>query len=224
MTETRISKIIVRNGDTSLLPILEEAEFGYTTDENRLFIGNSEYILGTGTGTKTQYNLPDVAIPGTSLENPKFFVNGQERSDVTVESSTVTFSTAPSSGTTISMKFNTEISMINSVLRPNVATFNAANQTYEKTGFFFDFTQYDVAFIDYSVKLNTGLGFNAGSLRIVVDPNTQAFKVDDQYNQISSDVDIFYDGLIEGNIFHLTYLNDTVSPATFKYVYKLWKM
>jgi hypothetical protein len=224
MTETRISKIIVRNGDVSLLPILDAAEFGYSTDENRLFIGNCEYNLGTGNGTQTIFVLPDVAIPGNILENPKFFVNGQERSDVVVSSSIVTFSTAPPNTSIVTMKFNSEILMRNSLVSTSTLNFAASTQSYLKTGFFFDYTQFDVCFIDYSVKLTNGLGFNAGSLRIVVNPNTSTFKVDDQYNQISSDVDIFYSGLIENNTFHLTYRNDTVSTATFKYVFRLWKM
>jgi hypothetical protein len=224
MTETRISKIIVRNGDVSLLPILDAAEFGYSTDENRLFIGNCEYTLGTGNSVQLIFALPNVAIPGNTLENPKFFVNGQERSDVVVSSSTVTFSAAPANNAVVTMKFNSELLMRNSAVRPSVLNFAAANQTYLKSGFFFDYTQIDVCFIDYSVKLDNGLGFNAGSLRIVINPNTQTFKIDDQYNQISSDVDIYYGGLIEGNTFHLTYLNDTVSTATFKYVFRLWNM
>ena len=107
MATTRISKIKVRNGDLSDLPVLDPSEFGYSTDEHRLFIGNDELTVGTGDGSRKTFNIPissNFPLPTNNLENPKFFVNGSQRSDITIGGTTVTFTTAPVINAIITIK------------------------------------------------------------------------------------------------------------------------
>ena len=58
MADTRISKIKVRQGDFSDLPVLDPGEIGYAKDQRRLFIGNDIVNIGTGNGVLTQFTVP----------------------------------------------------------------------------------------------------------------------------------------------------------------------
>lgn len=232
MADTLISKIQVRNGDIVDLPILSEAEMAYATDENRLFIGNIEYDVGTGTGSKTVFNIPstsNIPIPNTNIGFVKFYVDGIERSDVTVGGTTVTFSVAPDNGTAITMNYNSEIILLNSSVTPNALIMNASVvSSFEDTGFSFDTGIYDTMFMDYSVKLVDGTetvtGYRMGELRVMVDTVGSTFKIDDEYNSMNNDTAVEFDGRIDNGIFYLTYKNNTTSAGQLKYTFKLWKM
>ena len=58
MADTRISKIKVRQGNFSDLPMLDPGELGYAKDQRRLFIGNDTVSVGTGNGVLTQFTVP----------------------------------------------------------------------------------------------------------------------------------------------------------------------
>lgn len=104
MAETRISKILARSGPASTVPILDVAELGYATDTNNLYVGNTTLTIGTGDGVTTVFNF---AFP-YNISNEKFYVDGNERSDITRSTSTVTFGTAPGVGLSITMKYNSK--------------------------------------------------------------------------------------------------------------------
>lgn len=227
MATTRISKILVRNGELSDLPVLEPAELGYSTDEHRLFIGNDELTVGTGDGVKKVFNIPissNFPLPTNNLENPKFFVNGSQRSDITIGGTTVTFGTAPALNATITVKFNSEIALVNSTETPSSLVFSAATPSFLDTNFTFNHTVYDTVYIDYTVKLTNGTGFRMGRIRLMVDSANAQFKIDDEYNSLTNDTEIDFNARLSGNFCYLTYKNNTVSPAVFKYTFKLWKM
>lgn len=232
MADTLISKIQLRNGNIDDLPMLSEAEMAYATDETRLFIGNLEYDVGTGTGSKTTFNIPstsNIPIPSNNIEYVKFFVDGIDRSDVVVGGTTVTFSLAPENGSLVTMKYNSEISLINSSINPNSLLMSAAIVTdFEDIGFSFDSVIYDTMFMDYSVKLTdvseTVTGYRMGELRVMVDTVGGTFKIDDEYNSMDNNAAVEFNGRIENNIFYLTYKNNTASTGQFKYTFKLWKM
>jgi hypothetical protein len=61
MPTTTISKIQVRRGPLSDLPILDEGEFGYALDYHRLFIGNTP-ITFTGNAQIKRYTIQDRTI------------------------------------------------------------------------------------------------------------------------------------------------------------------
>lgn len=227
MATTRISKILVRNGELSDLPVLNTSELGYSTDEHRLFIGNDELTVGTGDGVNKIFNIPitsNFPLPTNNLENPKFFVNGSQRSDVTISGTTVTFATAPDLDAIITIKFNSEIALVNSTETPSSLVFAAETPSFLDTNFTFNHTVYDTVYIDYSVKLTNGTGFRMGRIRLMVDSVNALFKIDDEFNALTNDADIEFDARLTGNFCYLTYKNNTVSPAIFKYTFKLWKM
>ena len=58
MATTRTSKIKVRQGDFSDLPMLDPGELGYAKDQRRLFIGNDTASVGTGNGVLTSFTIP----------------------------------------------------------------------------------------------------------------------------------------------------------------------
>lgn len=227
MATTRISKIKVRNGDLSDLPVLDPSEFGYSTDEHRLFIGNDELIVGTGDGSRKTFNIPissNFPLPTNNLENPKFFVNGSQRSDITIGGTTVTFATAPAINAIITIKFNSEIALVNSTETPSSLLFAAATPSFVDTNFTFNYNIYDTCYIDYTVKLTNNSGFRMGRIRLMIDRINDEFKIDDEYNSLTNTTEIDFDGKLVGNYFYLTYKNNTPSPAVFKYTFKLWKM
>lgn len=227
MATTRISKILVRNGDLTDLPVLDPSELGYSTDEHRLFIGNNELTVGTGDGTNKIFNIPissNFPLPTNNLENPKFFVDGSQRSDITISGTTVTFATAPVLSSIITIKFNSEIALVNSTETPSSLVFSAATPSFLDTNFTFNHNVYDTVYIDYTVKLTNGTGFRMGRIRLMVDSVNELFKIDDEYNTLTNDTDIDFDARLSGGFCYLTYKNNTVSPAVFKYTFKLWKM
>lgn len=61
MPTTTISKIQVRRGPLSDLPILDEGEFGYALDYHRLFIGNTPLTF-TGNAQTKRYTIQDRTI------------------------------------------------------------------------------------------------------------------------------------------------------------------
>lgn len=227
MATTRISKIKVRSGELSDLPVLDPSEFGYSSDEHRLFIGNDELTVGTGDGSRKTFNIPissNFPLPTNNLENPKFFVNGSQRSDITIGGTTVTFTTAPVINSIITIKFNSEIALVNSTETPSSLLFAAATPSFIDTNFTFNYNIYDTCYIDYTVKLTNNSGFRMGRIRLMINRINTEFKIDDEYNSLTNTTEIDFDGKLVGNYFYLTYKNNTPSPAVFKYTFKLWKM
>lgn len=227
MATTRVSKILVRNGSLTDLPILDPAEFGYSIDEHRLFVGNNELTVGTGDGITKTFNIPissNFPLPTSNLENPKIFVNGSQRSDITIGGTTLTFASPPGATSIITMKFNSEVALVNSVSAPSSLIFAAATSSYLDTGFSFDYTVYDTCYIDYTVRLTSGTGSRMGRMRLMVDNIIPQFKIDDEYNSLTNDTEIEFNARLLGDYCYLTYKNDTVSPAIFKYTFNLWKM
>lgn len=229
MTEIRTTKLQIRHGNISDLPVLDISELGYAIDQHRLFIGNPELILGFGNGSNVDFALP--AISNTPLaydgfETVKFYVDSNERNDVTISIGKITFSTAPANGAVVSMKFNSEFELMNKASRPGTLILAADNPVVpQASGFSFNSFMYDAAFIDYTLKLANGEGFSIGSLKIIINNVAGTFNIDQQFITLTSAVDVEFDGAFDINDnFMLTYKNAMTEPAEFKYTFKLWKM
>lgn len=106
MTDTRISKIKIRTGNVSDIPLLDIAEMGYATDTNSLYVGNPTLTIGTGNGSATIFNF---AFPA-NIAKETFYVDGNERTDVSRTTNSVTFGTAPALGLVITMRYNSKFS------------------------------------------------------------------------------------------------------------------
>ena len=151
MADTRISKIKVRQGQFSDMPILDPGEFGYAKDVRRLFIGNDTVSVGTGNGVLTQFTVP---IGLTEPSILRVFVDGTavNASDYTVTGTTLTFSTAPTGAITVG--FNSEITMGEDL--PDSVQLAASGST-DDTGFQVDTTLYNVVIMDYTLVVPTEL-------------------------------------------------------------------
>lgn len=230
MAEVRISKIQVRQGNMADLPILSPGELGYALDETRLFIGNSEQSVGTGDGNVATFPIGNsVNYQSTNhptVLNPSFYYDGVQvnGTSYTINGSFVTFNTAPANGVVITMKYNTELAVNGSGITPGSDDLVASAPAGTEANFGFDTNLYDTAFIDYSIKLGSGAAYRIGTLRILIDNVADTYYIDDQYNTLTGDVDVTFEGDITNDIFTLTYTNNETSQATFYYSYKLWKM
>lgn len=227
MAETRISRIQVRRGDIADLPILQEGEIGYALDEHRMFIGNRELAVGTGDGTSVTFDNPfihDLPRTSESVADAVLYVDGVETNAV-VTVDDITFTTPPALGADITLKVNTEIAMVNRVLRPGSKTLGASQATAADSGFAFDATRYDTAFVNYTI--NAATKFRSGTLRILVDTVNNNVIVDDQYSRSPAmqDIDVTFSGVIDlYNNAQLQYTNNETVNVTLKYTFELWKM
>ena len=228
MADTRISKIQIRRGNIADLPILAPGEFGYATDTQRLFLGNEEYTVGTGNAAQTVFQVPtgvDYPLTSSNITNPALYLDNTliNAASYTVAGTTITFSSPPAAGT-ITMKFNSELATVNDTVRPGNLQLAASASAGTATGFGFDTSIYDTAFIDYSIKLSGGTGYRIGQLRLLIDSSAGTVYIDDQYNTLTANVDVTFAGNINGSDFSLTYTNNETSTATLYYTFKFWKM
>ena len=94
MPTTTTSKIQVRRGPLSDLPILNEGEFGYALDYHRLFIGNTPLTF-TGNGQTKRYTVQDRTILPNQIS---VLVNDSEVNigvEYTLEETDIVFANAP---------------------------------------------------------------------------------------------------------------------------------
>lgn len=227
MADIRISQLKVRRGVIADMPVLAEGELGYATDVYRLFIGNRTFTVGTGDGTTDTFVLPlDSDNPATNLYNPTIYVDDVlvNASAYTLVSTTLTFDAPPVSGAIVTIRWNSEVLLKNNVAEPSSITLDASATAGTNTGLAFDKRIYDTAFIDYSLKISDNSAYRIGTLRVMVDPNTDAVVVDDQYNITSTGVNFTFDAAVTDDTLNLTYENNETLPVIFKFTYKLWKM
>ena len=94
MPTTTTSKIQVRRGPLSDLPILDEGEFGYALDYHRLFIGNTPLSF-TGNGKTKRYTVQDRTILPNQIS---VLVDNSEVNigvEYTLEETDIVFANAP---------------------------------------------------------------------------------------------------------------------------------
>lgn len=232
MAETVISTMQVRRGNLDDLPLLAPGELGYATDALRLFIGNELLTVGTGDGNTTDFQLPGTVdgLPLTdrSFVNPILYVNGAETaaSMYSLQTTTITFSTAPAAGEVIEIGFNTEIattSSINNVIDTFTMSLDADAAIGTETYLRFGADAFDIMIIDYSLRTG-GSKFRVGQMRVIIDSNTTNFDVADNYNSLNGNPAVTFGGNITNGVFTLTYENLESTSADLQYTYKLWKM
>lgn len=218
MADTRISKIRVRQGDYDDLPMLDAGEFGYAKDRRRLFIGNDTVTVGTGNGSATQFVVDiDLSSPNIlAVYNNGTLVNASEYDLV---GTTLTFNTAPANGNTITIRFNSEVSIDKDATIPS-SILLAANGAAADTGFQFDTTQYNACFMDYTVESTVGV--RIGQLRFVIDTSSGNAAIDESYAETSPMGIVFDVSTATANTLKLIYTDSEGVDAKFKYTYQLW--
>lgn len=229
MAETRITKAQVRRGNIADLPLLDTAELGFATDEQRLFIGNILLSLGTGDGVTVIFDIPvnnQFPVSDTDVSKPTVYVDGIENGSVTLinNDTQVQFAAAPANLTELTLKANSEIALINHAEKPGSISLAASQAAGTTTGFKVNTAVYDVIIIDYSILLGAGSAMRVGQIRIGVNNSANTMVIDDQYNTLTSTVNINFSGTVASNELTLTYENLETETATFRYTFKLWKM
>jgi hypothetical protein len=218
MAETIISKIKVRQGNLSDLPILDSGELGYATDARRLFIGNESITVGTGNGVDTNF-VVDVDISSPNILTVLVDSAQVNAADYSLVGTTLTFASPPANGSTITVKYNSEIELDKDASNPVSISLSASGNLAD-TGFQFDTTQFDTCIIDYTLKSSNGL--RVGQLRVAVDTNSSTTAIDDQYTQTGAVDVVFGPDISVTDTLKLVYTDNDNQISTFKFTYQLW--
>jgi len=216
MADTRVSKIKVRQGNYSDLPMLDPGELGYAKDQRRLFIGNDTVNIGTGNGVLTQFTIP------LALSKPNItavFVDGTQGdpANYDISGTTLTFATAPTG--VITVGFNSEIDIVSDVTLPSSIEL-AANATNADTGFSIDTSLYNIVIIDYTLESTNGV--RAGRIRMATDTSASTVTIDDSFTETATMNVVFSADIATANTMKLKYTDSDNLISKFKYTYQLW--
>lgn len=216
MADTRISKIKVRQGDFSDLPVLDPGEIGYAKDVRRLFIGNDTVNVGTGVGVLTQWIVP------IALSQPNIitvFIDGSpvNAADYNIVGTTLTFAGAPVG--VITVGFNSEIEIDRDQTQIDQIQL-AANATNSDTGIAIDTTNHNIAIIDYTLESTNGV--RVGQIRMATDVSASTSTIDDSYTETATINVQFNVDISVGALMKLQYTDNDNLISKFKYTYKLW--
>lgn len=235
-TETVIAKIQLRRGDFDDLPVLSEAELGYATDYDRLFIGNKP-VTFKGDGITREFNLRDAAIIPTQIRisiddeiiydtdimNEGLHASGPGVSPEEVNfiqeigGSKILFARPPENDADITISYNSEILLNKQQQEKNTVLLDVTDDVVTKTNISWDVLLYNTAKMTYSYK--AGEELVAGELFFITNgpgPNP-TIKVK---NTATDDL-IFFTAFIEDQRFHVAYVNFT-APANLFYSLELW--
>tara|TARA_B100000902_G_scaffold152281_1_gene148829 strand:- start:474 stop:1133 length:660 start_codon:yes stop_codon:yes gene_type:complete len=216
MATTRISKIRVRQGNFTDLPVLDPGELGYAKDSRRLFIGNDVVNVGTGNGVLTDFTLP-LSLSKPNITTVSVAGSPVNASTFTISGTTITFASAPTGAITVG--FNSEVDIVSDVTIPSEISL-PANGTNADTGFVVDTSLYNIAIINYSLESTAGV--RAGRLRLLWDSSASASAIDDNMTQTAAVGITFNLNTATANQMKLQYTDADNLITKFKYTYQLW--
>jgi hypothetical protein len=228
-----LSKHTQRTGDLSDLPVgplngLLPGEFGYATDDYRLFIGNEEYAQDTN-GT-VNYGMPidlNSVLPGSFevyLENDDPQIQ-TKLSNYTYHDFTLTLSEIPPPNHKIVLYFNTEI-MTNQTPKKVSDPVRSETMSAPSTDQLFSYitinpSVFDNILIRYTLNIVTESYKRQGTIRVSIDNVTGTFTIEDDYNSNCDGValDHTFDGVLESvdDRFILTYTTTDTQSAIFSW-------
>jgi len=217
MTDTIIAKIQVRRGELDDLPILDEGEFGYAMDYNRLFIGNSP-VTFTADGVTTRFSLYTRSILPGQLKVLVDDVEQMPGQEYNIQNTDIVFAEAPTVNQIIKVSYNTELAVVNNRIQLDNIFLSDNAYNYD-TGISWNLANFNSASIDYSFR-NTNNEMNIGTIKIITDGNVVS--VVDSGGGIGNS-QISFDGRIsDDNRLYVTYTNPTNYQANFFYTIQLW--
>ncbi len=217
---TTTARMQVRRGNQSDLPVLNEGEFGYATDTQRLFIGNA-YETFTSTGSAGQVlTLANKTVKPDTLTVLADAGSGYSKlaltTDYTLASNTVTLVNGITSTGSPNVKvgYNSEVGMTGGAQQAHHVTL--ASGTNVNTGFSFNTSYYNTMFMDYTLK--QGSLFRVGTLRFITDGT--AVSLHDSFEDLSTTLGLTFSTVIATSIVDLKY---TVATATeFFFQIRVW--
>lgn len=216
MATTRTSKIRVRQGNFSDLPILDPGELGYAKDSRRLFIGNDIVSVGTGNGVLTAFTIP-LALSKPNITTVSVAGSAVNASTYTISGTTLTFASAPTGAITVG--FNNEIDIVSDVTLPSSISLSA-NGSNADTGFLVDTTLYNIVVMDYTLESTNGV--RIGQLRFGIDTSASTSTIADNHTETAAVGITFSVDIATANTMKLQYTDADNLITKFKYTYQLW--
>ena len=214
---TTVAKLQVRRGNQTDLPVLDEGEFGYASDTQRLFIGNAfETFTGTGTASQVLTLAAKTAKPDTLTvlaDAGAGYSKLALTTDYTLSSNTVTLVTGITG--TIKVGYNSEVSLTGGEQKMHHVTL--AIGTNVATGYSFDSTTYNTLFLDYSLKQGSLL--RVGTLRFITDGTDVSLT--DSYDDLTTTLYFTFSAVIAAGIVDLQY-SQNIASSEFFFQIRTW--
>lgn len=226
-----IAKLIVRQGDLTDLPILDEGELGYALDAKRLFIGN-DAVLDTATAGKTSFSFDvdlDLVEKYTIAVNQVIQTEGTDYTIVgdgrVVEFTTAPVPTGSTEEKTVRLEYNTEIltftpEKIHGPVR-SAPTNLPGSVTDEPIAIATVDTTY-ASSTEYDYKLTDGTSMRSGKINVVY--NNGTFVITDNY--VTTDPlalpHVFGGAIGTGGLFVLSYSTTSTESCDFKFIETSW--
>jgi len=230
-----VSKIQVRKGNLADLPILDAGELGYATDKKRLFIGNAapSPVTANGIDVDFSFGVDLDSLRGVDGVPYLVTVDGADVSgQYTIENDgqTIRFGTAPTSGASIQLQYNTELLTYipdrgdDNVSSVNLDTTGGAVTNENIAAITVDTSVHNNITIQYSLK-GTNVGPRIGTIRAAIQGTD--IVLDDQYvakpHATTSTVsDHAFDATIISGYFILNYTTALTEDVTLTFQNNNW--
>jgi hypothetical protein len=217
---TTVAKLQVRRGNQTDLPVLDEGEFGYASDTQRLFIGNTfETFTGTGAASQVLTLTAKTAKPDTLTvlaDAGAGYSKLALTTDYTLASNAITL-VAGITGT-IKVGYNSEVALAGGEQKMHHVTL--ATGTNVATGFSFDSTSYNTLFLDYSLKQGVWPSLmRVGTLRFITDGVNVSLT--DSFDDLTTTLYFTFNAVIAGGIVDLQY-SQSIASTEFFFQIRTW--
>ena len=208
---TTVAKLQVRRGNQTDLPVLDEGEFGYASDTQRLFIGNAfETFVGTGVASQVLTLTAKTAKPDTLTvlaDAGSGYTKLALTTDYTLSTNMVTLVSGITG--TIKVGYNSEVSLTGGEQKMHHVTL--AVGTNVATGYSFDSATYNTLFLDYSLKQGSLL--RVGTLRFITDGTVVSLT--DSFDDLTTTLYFTFNAVITSGIIDLQYSQNIASTEFF---------
>lgn len=220
-TETIIAKLQLRRGELDDLPVLDEAELGYATDRNRLFIGNKSATF-KGDGVTKEFLIRDatiipnqirVLVDGDESYYDQLATPGTPGYTHSFDGTKLIFGQPPSYNADIVISFNSEIQIFRQHSEKNVTRLDSTNDQFADSNINWDLLLYNTAKMTYSYK--TGDKIAIGEIFFITDGETTRLK------DVNTESHITFGSFIRDGRFIITYKNNHAATNLF-YSLELW--
>ncbi len=214
---TTVAKLQVRRGNQTDLPVLDEGEFGYASDTQRLFIGNTfETFSGTGAASQVLTLTAKTAKPDTLTvlaDAGAGYTKLALTTDYTLASNAITLVSGITG--TIKVGYNSEVALAGGEQKMHHVTL--ATGTNVATGFSFDSTSYNTLFLDYSLKQGSLL--RVGTLRFITDGTVVSLT--DSFDDLTTTLYFTFSAVIAAGIVDLQY-SQNIASSEFFFQIRTW--
>lgn len=229
MATTQVSKLLVRQGNFSDLPLLDPGELGYAKDQKRLFIGNDPIEI-TSTGASSYTIAVDVTLTGrwrVTTQTGTGTETELSSTGFTVSGTTLTLTSAPAVGVVIRVYYNTELQTRDEPITMTSVQLAASGSSAD-TGIEWTATDYNTATIEYSLSNptnGTAPAFRNGKMTILIDTRAavQDYYISDEFGAVNNPGVVFSGNYNTGTgLFKLQYTDSDGQIARFNYRTTLW--